>query len=128
MSCVNDRYSPEELESIFLWDCLCEAIPLTAEERKEINDRDRAYRTGKEPKKTEPKTPVCCAEEAAKKAERKQRELERKREYRKTHRAQTLAYSRAYQAKNREAINERQREYDRAKRASKKAQWIPAQP
>lgn len=38
---TNDRYTPDELESIFVWDCVCEAMPLTAEERREINERDR---------------------------------------------------------------------------------------
>ena len=38
---TNDRYTPDELESIFVWDLICDSIPLTAEERREINERDR---------------------------------------------------------------------------------------
>lgn len=121
MSCVNDRYSPAELESIFLWDCLCEALPLTAEERREINERDTLAKT----KRTAlPRTD----ERAAKEEERKLRKREYNRRYREANRERIRELNAAYQKRNRESINERQREYDRAKSASKKAARMAAQP
>lgn len=121
MSCVNNHYSPAELESIFLWDCLCEALPLTAEERREINGRDSTPDPGKRKHRAKasaiPKTP----EEIRLEADRRKRQLEKKRLWREANKERIRAYDAAYRAKNRDAINERQREYDRAKQASKKA-------
>lgn len=128
MSCVNDRYSPAELESIFLWDCLCEALPLTAEERREINGRDFTAKTGKKERlSTAPAVP-CDAFDAAKAEERRRRRLEQKRRWREANKEKIRAYDAAYRAMNRGSINERQREYDRAKQASKKAASVSAQP
>ena len=95
MSCVNTRYTPDELESIFLWDLLCENIPITREERKEIRERD-AKSTGK-PTKTE-------------------EQRERDREYARRWRAAHKEHIKAYNASHRDEINERQREYDKTKR------------
>lgn len=130
MSCVNDRYSPAELESIFLWDCLCEALPLTAEERREINDRDYTAKTGKKERNPTAHAVPCYVHDAAKvkEEERRQRRLEQKRRWREANKERIRAYDAAYRAMNRGSINERQREYDRAKQASKKAARAPAQP
>ena len=116
MSCVNDRYTPDELESIFIWDCLCDAIPLTKEERRAINERDNAAKTGK------PAKPVETDEEI------KRRRQEYNRKWREEHKDRIKAQDAAYRARNRASINERQREYDRAKRASEKWKRISAQP
>lgn len=128
MSCVNDRYSPAELESIFLWDCLCEALPLTAEERREIKERDNTAKTRNAkraaPAFAEPRNDA----DAAKEEERRRKRLEQKRRWREANKERIRAYDAAYRAMNRGSINERQREYDRAKQASKKAARAPAQP
>lgn len=126
MSCVNDRYSPAELESIFLWDCLCEALPLTVEERREINGRDYTAKTGKKERNTSDSAVHYNAIASAKEEERRQKRLEQKRLWREANKERIREYNAAYREKNRGSINERQREYDRAKRASKKAQRIPA--
>lgn len=128
MSCVNDRYSPAELESIFLWDCLCEALPLTAEERREINGRDYTAKTGKKERRTTDSAVHYNAIASAKEEERKQQRLEQKRRWREANKEKIRAYDAAYRAMNRGSINERQREYDRAKQASKKAASVSAQP
>lgn len=128
MSCVNDRYSPAELESIFLWDCLCEALPLTAEERREINGRDYTAKTGKKERNTSDSAVHYNSIAKAKEEERRQKRLEQKRLWREANKERIREYNAAYRTKNRGSINERQREYDRAKRASKKAQRISAQP
>lgn len=94
MSCVNTRYTPDELESIFLWDMLCDNLPITREERKEIRERDA--KTSGRPAKTE---------------EQKRKE----REYAKRWRAEHKEQIRAYNAAHRDEINERQRAYDRGK-------------
>ena len=128
MSCVNDRYSPAELESIFLWDCLCEALPLTAEERREIKERDYTAKTGKKEQRTPDSAVPCDASDAAKAEERRRKRLEQKRRWREANKERIRAYDAAYRAMNRGSINERQREYDRAKQASKKAASVSAQP
>ncbi len=130
MSCVNDRYSPAELESIFLWDCLCEALPLTVEERREINGRDLTAKTGKKERNPTAHAVPCYVHDAAKakEEERRQKRLEQKRLWREANKERIREYNAAYREKNRGSINERQREYDRAKRASKKAQRVSAQP
>lgn len=128
MSCVNDHYTPEELESIFLWDSICDALPLTAEERREINERDCAARSGnRERSSSNPSIPRSDAERA-KEEERKQRKREQKRRWRQANKERIREAEAAYRARNREAINERQREYDRAKRASEKLNRMSAQP
>lgn len=124
MSCVNDRYSPEELESIFLWDCLCEALPLTAEERREIKERDYTAKAGSEGRNDRvPSAPSNDDEE-----ERKRKKRERNRRWREANKERIRAYEADYRLRNRDSINERQREYDRAKRASEKGKRISAQP
>ena len=128
MSCVNDRYSPAELESIFLWDCLCEALPLTAEERREINERDYTAKTDKKKRNTSDSAVHYNAIASAKEEERKLRKREYNRRYREANRERIRELNAAYQKRNRESINERQREYDRAKSASKKAARMAAQP
>lgn len=128
MSCVSDKYSPAELESIFLWDCLCEALPLTVEERREIKERDEAQKSGarKHPAIAHFR-PVAQAKIRLEE-ERRQKRLEQKRRWREANKERIRAYNAAYRAKNRDEINERQREYDRAKQASKKAARASAQP
>ena len=128
MSCVNDRYSSAELESIFLWDCLCEALPLTVEERREINERDNAQKGGarKHPASAHFR-PVAQAKIRLEE-ERRQKRLEQKRRWREANKERIRTYDAAYRAKNRDSINERQREYDRAKQASKKQARASAQP
>lgn len=128
MSCVNDRYSPAELESIFLWDCLCEALPLTAEERREIKERDYTAKTGKKERRITDSAVHYNAIASANEEERKQQRLEQKRRWREANKERIRAYDAAYRARNRDSINERQREYDRAKQASKKAASVSAQP
>lgn len=118
MSCVNDHYTPEELESIFLWDSICDALPLTAEERREINQRDTEARAAS----AAPRKPV----DPEKEAERKQRRREQKRRWRQANKERVRESDAAYRARNREAINERQKEYDRAKRASAKVDRMSA--
>lgn len=102
MSCVNTRYTPDELESIFLWDSLCDELPLTAEERRETKDRDYYATHGA--------WPVRDTDE-----EKRSRKREYNRLYREAHRAEIRLKDAAYREKNRASINERQREYDRAK-------------
>lgn len=128
MSCVNDRYSPAELESIFLWDCLCEVLPLTAEERREIKARDYTAKTEKKERRTPDSAVHYNAIAAAKEEEQRQKRLEQKRRWREANKERIRAYDAAYRAKNRDSINERQREYDRAKQASQKAARVSAQP
>lgn len=121
MSCVNNHYSPAELESIFLWDCLCEALPLTAEERREINGRDHTPDPGKRKHRAKSSAIPITPEKIRLEEDRRKRQLEKKRLWREANKERIRAYDAAYRAKNRDAINERQREYDRAKQASKKA-------
>jgi hypothetical protein len=128
MSCVSDKYSPAELESIFLWDCLCEALPLTAEERREIKERDYTAKTGKKDRRTPDSAVHYNSIAAAKEEERRRKRLEQKRRWRESNKERIRAYDAAYRAMNRGSINERQREYDRAKQASKKAASVSAQP
>lgn len=128
MSCVSDKYSPAELESIFLWDCLCEALPLTAEERREIKERDYTAKTGKQERRTPDSAVHYNSIAAAKEEERRRKRLEQKRRWREANKERIRAYDAAYRAMNRGSINERQREYDRAKQASKKAARASAQP
>lgn len=128
MSCVNDHYTPDELESIFIWDCLCEAIPLTAEERKAIKERDSASSAGKRKQAAQHTGRSNTAEDALTEEERKRKKLEQKRRWREAHKDRIRAYDIAYREKNRDSINERQREYDRAKQAQKKQARASAQP
>ena len=128
MSCVNDRYSPAELESIFLWDCLCEALPLTAEERREINERDNAQKGGARNHPARAHSRPVAQAKIRLEEERRQKRLEQKRRWREANKDRIRAYDAAYRAKNRDSINERQREYDRAKQASQKAARVSAQP
>lgn len=120
MGCVNSRYTPDELESIFIWDLLCEAIPLDSGERKAANARDAAIKAENEGKK-KTQAPKPTDEEAIK----KRREYAAK--WREAHREEIRAKDRAYKAKNRETINERQRGYERSKRFSEHAA-LAAQP
>lgn len=97
MPCVNNRYTPDELESIFIWDVLCEAIPLSSEERAEIRRRDSENGVHKKPKS----------------AEQREKALEYQRRWRAEHKEQIRAYNAAHRAE----INERQKNYDKAKRS-----------
>ncbi len=117
MPCVNNRYTPDELESIFLWDCICEALPLTLEERWEINRRDALAKNGYETGPSNAGGP--CKNGALTPEERRKKKQEYDRRYRAAHREQIRAYDAAYRAANRDSINERQREYDKTKRADK---------
>lgn len=127
MSCVNDKYTPDELESIFIWDCLCEAIPLTTKERREIRERDSALSNGKRAPAAKV-APTKAAEHIPTEDEQKQRKREQKRRWREANKERIRAYDIAYREKNRDSINERQREYDRAKQAQKKQARASAQP
>ena len=98
MSCVNNRYTPDELESIFVWDILCEAIPLSAQERADIRKRDGQ-------------------KNAAPKRHLTDEQRERKREYIRRWKAANKAKIKEYNDAHRAEINERQREYDREKMA-----------
>lgn len=126
MSCVNDHYTPEELESIFLWDCLCEALPLTAEERREINGRDSSTerRTAKRAPKDDDRTKT--AEDIKRKEELRKKKREQNRRWREANKERIRAYDSAYRSANRDSINERQREYDRAKRSPQKRKRVSA--
>lgn len=128
MSCVSDKYSPAELESIFLWDCLCEALPLTVEERREIKERDEAQKGGARKHPASARFRPVAQAKIRLEEERRQKRLEQKRRWREANKERIRAYDAAYRAKNRDEINERQREYDRAKQASKKAARASAQP
>lgn len=114
MASANNKFTPDELESIFIWDLLCEAVPLTAEERRDIRERDD-YAAGKEPTVFRAKKPLT--------PEQRQKKNEAKRRYREAHKAQIAAYYDAH----RQEICERQRHYDQAKRKeakSKKGQLL----
>lgn len=126
MSCVNDHYTPEELESIFLWDCLCEALPLTAEERREIQERDYTAKTGKKERRTPDSAVHYNSIAAAKEEELRKKKREQNRRWREANKERIRAYDSAYRAVNRESINERQREYDRAKRSPQKRKRVSA--
>lgn len=126
MSCVNDRYSPAELESIFLWDCLCEALPMTVEERREINERDNAQKGGARKHQAIAHLRPVAQAKIRMEEERRQKRLEHKRRWREANKERIRAYDAAYRAKNRDSINERQREYDRAKRSSEKGKRATA--
>ena len=128
MGSANNKFTPDELESIFLWDLLCEVIPLTAEERREIKERDYTAKTGKKERRTTDSAVHYNAIASAKEEERKQQRLEQKRRWREANKERIRAYDAAYRARNRDSINERQREYDRAKQASKKPSRVSAQP
>ena len=108
MGSTNNKFTADELESIFLWDLLCEVIPLTAEERKDIRDRDTYAATGKSPT-DRVKKPLTEEQRKAKN--------EAKRRFREAHKEQIAAYRDAH----RQEIRERQRAYDQAKAKSKRA-------
>lgn len=128
MGSASTKFTPKELESIFIWDLICEALPLTQEERQEINGRDSAPDSGKRKHRAKAVTLPKTAEEIQKEEERKRHRLEQKRLWREANKEHIREKDAAYRAKNRESINERQREYDRAKRASEKATRISSQP
>lgn len=128
MSCVNDHYTPEELESIFLWDCLCEALPLTAEERREIKERDYTAKTGKKERRTPDSAVHYNSIAAAKEEELRKKKREQNRRWREANKERIRAYDSAYRSANRDSINERQREYDRAKRSPQKRKRVSSQP
>ena len=128
MSCVNDHYTPEELESIFLWDCLCEALPLTAEERREIKERDYTAKTGKKERRTPDSAVHYNSIAAAKEEELRKKNREQNRRWREANKERIRAYDSAYRSANRDSINERQREYDRAKRSPQKRKRVSSQP
>lgn len=115
MSCVNTKYTPAELESIFLWDAMCEKLPLTLEERRECSDREYYAIHGELPKR-----------ETSEEKRAKRREYNRR--YRESHREKLRASDQEYRNKNRKSINERQKEYDAAKRATEKGKRVSAQP
>lgn len=107
MASANNKFTPDELESIFIWDLLCEAVPLTAEERRDIRERDD-YASGKKVSVTHAKKPITEAQ--------RQKKLEAKRRYRETHKAQIAAYRDAH----RQEIRERQKAYDKAQRKNQR--------
>lgn len=108
MATANNKFTPDELESIFVWDLLCEVFPLTAEERRDIRDRDTYAATGKIPTERV-KKPLSEEQRKAKN--------EAKRRWREAHKEQIAAYRDAH----RQEIRERQRAYDQAKAKSKRA-------
>lgn len=114
MSCVNNRYTPDELESIFIWDCLCEAVPLSREERKAIRDREDAAK--REMQAAEPKRNHNLPAEKCTEADRERKRAYAKK-YRETHREIIRQRDAAYRAANRADINERQSAYGKSKRA-----------
>ena len=120
MSCVNNRYSAAELESIFVWDMLCDALPLTVEERREINSRDRACTAAVEPQIVAVPAEPIDERKAMTVEERKRRKREQSCRWREANKERIRATDAAYRARERESINERQREYDRFKERRKK--------
>ena len=115
MASVNSKFTPDELESIFIWDLLCEAMPLTAEERRDIRERDTYASTGKV-STARVKKPMTEEQRKAKN--------EAKRRWREEHKEQIAAYREAH----RQEIRERQRAYDQAKSKSKRTQSQQTQP
>lgn len=112
MSCVNNHYTADELESIFIWDLLADAIPLSREERRGCREReDLAREEKREPKGNRRGDGKLSKEEA----------LERHREYMRKWRAENREHIRerdaAYREKHRAEINERQRKYAEEKKA-----------
>lgn len=128
MGSASTKFTPKELESIFIWDLICEALPLTQEERREINGRDTISESGKRIHRAKNIVLPKTSEEIKKEEERKQHRREQKRLWREANKDRIREYDSAYREKNRASINERQREYDRAKRASEKATRISSQP
>ena len=107
MGSANNKFTPDELESIFIWDLLCEIVPLTAQERQDIRERDD-YASGKASSSHRPKKPITD--------EQRQKRLEAKRRYRETHKEQIAAYRDAH----RQEIRERQKAYDKATRKNQR--------
>lgn len=109
MASASTKFTPDELESIFIWDLLCEAVPLTADERRDSRERDD-YASGIKTPNARTKKPLTD--------EQRQKKLEAKRKYRETHKAQIAAY----REEHRQEIRERQREYDKAQRKNKRVE------
>ena len=91
------KFSPEELHSMALWDAFCEAMPITAQERRECAERD-AYCTATN--FTVPVTPAITDEQRQK-----------KREYAAKWRKKNKAKVRGYYTAHADEVRERMREY-----------------
>ena len=117
MGCANNKFTADERESIFVWDLLCEAAPLTAEERRECRRRDLECLSergeGGEKRKHHSKDDT---------EERRRKKREYAAAYRAKHKAELRRKDAEYRERNRDSINERQREYERAKRIANKTQ------
>ena len=118
---VSNSYSPDELESIFVWDAICEAMPLTAEERREADERDRESRLaqgGQRRKRRCDMTPAELAKERARDAARHRPP--------RTRNAAALAENRErcaeYYRLNKAEILDRQKERRRRQKPDREAQ------
>lgn len=115
MGCANTKFTADERESIFVWDMLCEAAPLTLEERRESRRRDLECLSergcGVEKRKHHAKEDT---------EERRRKKREYAAAYRAKHKEELRRKDAEYREKNRASINERQREYEKIKRANKK--------
>lgn len=96
MSCVNNQYTPDELESIFIWDCLCDAVPLSRAERAAIRERDE------EARRNNPRPKITDEEKHAKR-------LEAYKRYREKNKESLKKYGKAYYDEHREDVIERSR-------------------
>lgn len=105
-ACVSRNYAPEELRSMEVWDAYCESEPLTLEEIRACNLRDKTLMDpapGKRKRKCQKNTP-------AKNRRYRDKYAEYFAMYRELHREEINARQRAYDAAHREEINRKCRE------------------
>lgn len=101
MDSRKSMFTTEEMRSMYLWDAWCEAMPLTAEERRESARRDEYAKSTNGYMSSRPGTQSTVSD-----AERNRAYAAR---YRANHHDRIIAYNRAHA----DEINERQREYRR---------------
>ena len=101
MDSRKSMFTTEEMRSLYLWDAWCEAMPLTAEERRESARRDEYAKSTNGYMSGRPGTQSSASE-----AERNRAYAAR---YRANHHDRIIAYNRTHA----DEINERQREYRR---------------
>lgn len=116
MGSASTKFTADELESIFIWDLLCEIAPLTLEERKESRLRDQECSAASKENEN-------CRNPGSKDMteERKQKKREAAAAWRAAHREEKRRKDAEYRNRNRDTINQRQREYEQAKRAVKRS-------
>ena len=100
-ACVARYYAPEELRSMSVWDQHCEKVPLTKSEIAECEKRDLLF---------------LALENRGKRHDKPRTKEQNQIIY-----AKHKDYYTEYRDRNRERINERQRAYDAAHKAQKRA-------